>query len=82
MRKVYAIGHINIWASLFRIYLTLHVFKIRVLDNFMGLAYFIILLTTRYGLIKYNNAILGSKQDTKVLAKLVEDGRRQWKYLN
>lgn len=33
MRKVYAIGHINIWASLFRIYLTLHVFKIRVLDN-------------------------------------------------
>lgn len=82
MRKVYAIGHIKIWASLFRIYLTLHVFKIRVFDNFMGLAYFIILLTMRDGSIKYINVRSGSKQDTKALAKLVEEGRRQWKYLN
>lgn len=82
MRKVYAIGHINIWASFFRIYLTLHVLKIRVLDNFMGLAYFIIFLTMRDESIKYINVRSGSKQDTKVLAKLVEDGRRQWKYLN
>lgn len=82
MRKVYAIGHINIWASLFRIYLTLHVFMKKILDNFMGLAYFIILLTMRDGSIKYINMRSGSKQDTKVLAKLVEEGRRQWKYLN
>lgn len=61
MRKVYVIGYINIWVSFFRIYLILYVFKIRVFDNFMGLVYFIILLITRYGLIKYNNAILGLK---------------------
>lgn len=61
MRKVYVIGYINIWVSFFRIYLILYVFKIRVLDNFMGLVYFIILLIMRDGLIKYINVRSGLK---------------------